>query len=78
MDDVLDSYYIFFCDFDDDEINNDLINFDLNYYSIFDNNDSLNFINDFENEKFLDFFNKYYILLSEFFFFLTFFIRIVF
>ena len=78
LDDVLDSYYIFFCDFDDDDYSDDFFNFDLNYFFIFDNNDSSSYLNYNDNDKFIDFYNKYYLFLSEFFFFWVFLLEIFF
>lgn len=63
LDDFLDSYYIFFCDFDDDTYYDELLipGFSsLNFY-LPDNHTDANIFNDIETDLVEDLFQKYYI-----------------
>ena len=73
LDDILDSYYIFVCDFDDDEYFSEL------FFSIFsvmffdtDNNDDRSFFFEDELDFSADLFSIYFIVWSKFVLFLFF------
>lgn len=79
LDDVLDSYYIFIGDFDEDEA------FDFSFFSIFnllfydsDSNDDSIYSLEEENEFFFDIFSIYYLVWGKFFFFLFFILEEIF
>lgn len=79
LDDVLDSYYIFLGDFDEDEY------LDFSFFSLFnllfydsDLNDDSNYLLEEENEFFFDIFSVYYLLWGKFFFFLFFILEEIF
>jgi hypothetical protein len=67
LDDVLDSYYIFLCDFDDDEYFSETL-FGLFGLLFFDNdnNDDRSFFLEEEADFGLDFFTLYFLLWSKF------------
>lgn len=79
LDDVLDSYYIFLGDFDEDEY------LDFSFFSIFsltffdgDAQDDSNYLLEEENEFFFDIFSVYYLVWGKFFFFLFFILEEIF
>lgn len=79
LDDVLDSYYIFIGDFDEDEA------FDFSFFSLFnllfydsDSNDDSIYSLEEENEFFFDLFSIYYLVWGKFFFFLFFILEEIF
>lgn len=79
LDDILDSYYIFFCDFDNDNYYEELlVPLDSIIYNFKDNSLDSNFINNLENDTIFDFFQKYYIIWGKFFMFWAFILEIVF
>lgn len=73
LDDFLDSYYIFFCDFDEDNYYDELlVLFDDNLFFYTDNNADANLFNDLESDLFEDLFQKYYVTWGKFFMFWAF------
>ncbi len=79
LDDILDSYYIFFCDFDDDTYYDELlIMFDDSLFYIPDNNNDANLFNDLESDLFEDLFQKYYVTWGKFFMFWAFILEVAF
>jgi hypothetical protein len=62
LDDFLDSYYIFFCDFDDDTYYDELlVLFDGALFYTPDNNTDASLFNDTETDLLEDIFQKYYV-----------------
>jgi len=73
LDDFYDSYYIFLCDFDDDEYVNELFfsGYSFWFFSI-DNNDDANFTMEDESDHILDIFYSYFVNWSKLFLFIFF------
>ena len=73
LDDFLDSYYIFFCDFDDDTYYDELlVLFDGALFYTPDNNTDASLFNDTETDLLEDIFQKYYVTWGKFFMFWAF------
>ena len=67
LDDFLDSYYIFLCDFDDDTYYDELlVLFDSNLFYISDNGTDSGIYNETEVDLMEDIFHKYFVILSKF------------
>ena len=62
LDDFLDSYYIFFIDFDDDSYFDELLFYNNYWYFLIDNHEDLLFYQTTEFEWFDDLFSKYFII----------------
>ncbi len=70
LDDFLDSYYIFFIDFDEDSYLDELFSYSINFWFFFnDNNEDLVFYQLTEFEWFDDLFSKYFIVWGKIFMF---------
>lgn len=73
LDDILDSYYIFVADFDDDEYFNELLfsTFGSMSYDL-DNHDDRSFLLEDESDFVLDLYSIYFVVWGKFFFFILF------
>ena len=73
LDDFLDSYYIFFCDFNDDTYYDEMfLSLDGVMFFSPDNHNDSNLFNDYETDLLEDIFQKYYITWGKFFMFWAF------
>jgi len=73
LDDFLDSYYLFFCDFDEDTYYDELlVVFDDNLIFHNDNNTDSNLLSDLESDIMEDIYQKYYSTWGKFFMFWAF------
>jgi hypothetical protein len=69
LDDFLDSYYIFFIDFDEDSYSDELFFFQDFFFFFSDNREDVIFYQNMEFEWWGDLYSKYFILFGKFFFF---------
>lgn len=72
LDDFLDSYYIFFIDFDEDSYLDELFYFTDFFYFFTDNREDIIFYQNTEFDWWLDIYSKYFILFGKIFYFWAF------
>ena len=72
LDDFLDSYYIFFCDFDEDSFWDENFLTLNSYFYFFDNHEDVIFYLNTEQDWLSDLFSNYFIIFGKFYFFLFF------
>jgi len=77
LDDFLDSYYIFFIDFDEDSYYDELF-FITDFFFITDNREDIIFYSPTEFSWFLDLFSKYFIIFGKIFYFWAFILEEIF
>jgi hypothetical protein len=78
LDDFLDSYYIFFIDFDEDSYSDELFFFQDFFFFFSDNREDVIFYQNMEFEWWGDLYSKYFILFGKFFFFWLFILEEIF
>lgn len=78
LDDFLDSYYIFFIDFDEDSYFDEIFFFQDFFFFFSDNREDVIFYQNLEFEWWGDLYSKYFILFGKFFFFWLFILEEIF
>jgi hypothetical protein len=78
LDDFLDSYYIFFSDFDEDSYGDELLFFSDFFYFFSDNREDVIFYQPVEFDWWFDLYSKYFIIFGKIFFFWVFILEEIF